>query len=757
MQQELDIPLELFTPGPDDGIDIRHIGAVDGVRRTLIAQCKRWDESSFDELLRHLTKDELPKIQKLAPERYILMTSVRLTPGRKGKIVTALDPWIRAPSDVIGRDDISGLLARHNEIERRHIKLWLTSTEVFDALLNSDIVTRSEGALEHAKRQLRLWVPNPSFERALEVLDEAHVCVISGAPGIGKTMLADVLLARYASAGYESVVISSDIAEAERLWRSDRRQVFYYDDFLGHVTYGELQLEKNEESRLANFIERVQDSKNKRFILTTREYILAEARLRYERLSDMAFDAYNSIVSLDDYTQLIRAQILYNHLFFSDLPSNLKAALVIGRRYWDVIRHRNYNPRVISHAVSLPGVGELTERDFVSNMIRTLENPTGVWDRIFDNLPAMARRILLAVASLPTAVRLEDVEAAVRKLTQDVLDPGEFRSALGMLEGAFLEIKRPTQSLHRRERVVTIRDPSVLDYLWARLDVVDGEAELLLENAAFFEQCVILYQGGQHMRPASGRGQARVLQGAQRRAVVHHEQVARKALDLIASPSLRLDQVRTEGLDEGPPLELRAAFLATMLAEHPSSPAVAASAAASLEAASAGWAVGRGYAREGVSLLRRAKVVETMLPGDVLAQAQSALLRLISDRLDQTEGFTALVNLADLAPHLFSQPHRELTSWATEFRAFLAVEEWWLLHDLDDPDWIDEDLRAIQAVADALRVDIAELVEQAELRSFELREEAPPELDDDGWRESDWASGSESSETEIDALFQSLL
>ena len=141
------------------------------------------------------------------------MTSVPLSPARKDKIVAAVQPWIRTPADVFGPDDISGLLARHEEVERRHIKLWLTSTEVLDALLNSGIATRGEGAIERAQRQLQLWVPNPSFERAREILEATRVCVISGAPGIGKTMLADVLLASYTSGGFEPVVISADIDE----------------------------------------------------------------------------------------------------------------------------------------------------------------------------------------------------------------------------------------------------------------------------------------------------------------------------------------------------------------------------------------------------------------------------------------------------------------------------------------------------------------------------------------------------------------
>ena len=380
LQEELGLSLELFTPGRDGGIDIRCIVWEGNEKFTTIAQCKRWKEDSFTSLLRNLSKEELPKINSLSPQRYILMTSVKLTPDRKDKIVKALEPWLQSPADVLGKDDISGLLAKHPEVERRHIKLWLTSTEVLDALLNGNIFNRSQDALDRAKQQLRLWVPNPSFERAQETLETNRVCIISGPPGIGKTMLANVLSINYQSQKYQLVDISEDVEEGNSAWRPNARQVFLYDDFLGHVNYGELHLRKNEESRLARFLERVRRSENKRFILTTREYILAEAMNRYERLSNAELATYKNIITLEDYTQLIRGEILYNHLFFSDLPSDLRTALLPGKRYWDVIRHPNYNPRVIEHAVSLPGVNALSPDEFVSNIMATLEDPTMVWE-----------------------------------------------------------------------------------------------------------------------------------------------------------------------------------------------------------------------------------------------------------------------------------------------------------------------------------------------------------------------------------------
>ena len=763
LQAELGHSLEHFAPGPDGGIDIRYIGVVDGEGHTIVAQCKRWDENSFNNLLRHLSRVELPKIQELAPKRYIVMTSVGLTPARKDRIVEALDPWVKTASDVIGRDDLSGLLSKHQDVERRHVKLWLTSTEVLDALLNGAITNRGEFALERAKRQLRLWVPNPSFNRARETLEANHVCIISGAPGIGKTMLADVLLAGYASQGYQQVSISDDIEEGDSVWRLNRPQIFLYDDFLGQVTYGELQLRKNEQSRLAEFLQRVRDSENKRLILTTREYILAEAMQRYERLSDRAITPFRSIVSLEDYTRAIRGRILYNHLFFSNLPSTHKTALLPGKRYWDVIRHPNYSPRVIEHAVDLPDVASLADDDFVSNIFATLNDPTRVWGRIFDNLPDMARRVLLAMASLPTEVFLNDVREAVKNLWPTDFDVGKFTNAVGMIESTFIDLREAKPGQAISERLISFKNPSVRDYMWSRLETIEGEADILLEGSMFFEQCVVLYQGQNHANSNLPTAFGRAASLARKRMVVNHEKVASRAIDLMTSPTPVITWYRDEECTyaerERMNLERRVEFLMTILAEYPANRSIGASSRVALGTVVTEWESGRGSTSDGVKTMARSIRARESLPEDDFARAERALFSLITQRLNQTQDFQALVELASLSTHLFDYPNRSLEFWRTEFEDFLASERSWLLEDIDDPDWLDAEMREIRRVADALGSDINELETLAEDRSDALRTEWEPEIDSDIrelYPDSEEQPDEDEEREEIDALFESL-
>ena len=728
LQEEFGVPLELFGPGSDQGIDVRYVGAADSRRPKLVAQCKRWAEHAFSALLKQMVDVELPKIQALRPERYLVLTSVRMTPKRKQRLMEELAPWIRKASDIFGRDDLTGLLARHPQVEKRHIKLWLTSTEVLDSLLNSDIAARSEEAIQRAERQLRIWVPNPSFERARSILHDHRVCLISGPPGIGKSMLAEVLLANYTFAKFQPVAISGDIGEGDRAWRPNKKQIFYYDDFLGRVTYGELRLAKNEESRMAQFIERVQRNPSKLLLLTTREYILAEAQRRYERVAELPTDELKTVVSLEDYTTIIRAQILYNHLHFSDLPNRLKTALNPQKQYWAVINHINYNPRVIDQAIGLPGVKTLSESEFVSRLMSTLADPSKIWAKIFENLPRLAQQTLLTLSSLPPTVPLEHLAKAVRSFTASGWSATEFHGALRTIEGTFVEIEQSDPRHANPGRLVRIRDASVRDFLWQRTFNEGGEFESLLEKAVFFEQCVLLYEGLNYLRTASAKSIGPKSSITGRLAMVPVEAVAEKALSLFEKIDLDLARVNRSADDQwkrnSASVERRAAFVADMLNKHQGVANLIGVLTEMLAVIRKRWIAGVGSPTDGVSLIGSVKPIDHLLPIDFLKVGGADLLALISNRLESNDDYLAMVRLSEIAPFLLSPPRPELNDWTADFLEHLKQEEDWLCFQLDDPDWIAQELQELRTVADAMSIDISEFESKVENRVWELQLDA---------------------------------
>jgi hypothetical protein len=300
LQAELGIALEAFKTGRDAGIDLRYTRPASG---TIIIQCKHYAGSGFRKLLAHLRDSERPKVVRLAPSRYIVVTSVSLTPANKDDIVNPLQPFLQSAHDVLGEDDLEGLLSRHPTVERANFKLWLTSTAVLERVLHNAELCQTDFAVDRVRRKLPLFVQNAGFPRAMQLLDDSRIVVISGVPGIGKTTLAEMLLYAHLEQGYEPVIIQAEIAEAKKLFKPAVKQVFYYDDFLGQTFLGDRReyFGRNQDVAIVDFIEMVRRSDNSRFILTTREHILSSALQISERLAHSTMQEHHCVLELKDY------------------------------------------------------------------------------------------------------------------------------------------------------------------------------------------------------------------------------------------------------------------------------------------------------------------------------------------------------------------------------------------------------------------------------------------------------------------------
>lgn len=499
LQAEFNVRVESFRQGRDQGIDLRYAAAPGGA---FIAQCKHYGGSGFAKLVSHLAVSEKEKVTRLAPARYILATSVPLTPLNKAEILGVLAPHCLGPSDVLGREDLNNLLGRHPEVERQHFKLWLSSTTVLDRLVHSRIYTQTELALDAIQEELCLYVQNDSYTDAHALLDELHYCIICGIPGIGKTMLADILLVSLIGAGYEAIKLTGTADEALTLFKKGKPQVFYYDDFLGQTSLQDQKLAKNEDQQLLMLIDRVQQSEHHRFLLTTREYILNQAKAHYERLETSRFDVRKCVVTLEKYTVRNRCQILFNHLYFSRLPKEYVEGLLGSGAHRAIVKHRNFNPRVIQWMTTM-----LTERppveDYGREFIRNLDHPQRLWEHAYSRqLSLPAQILLLVLGSLPAQVFMPDAERAFTSAwSRGQGDPlaaaaaPPFMSALRELDGTFIKSERQRTG----KFVLSFHNPSIRDFVEYKLRLNGGAAQSILERAAFFEQ---IEQLSEVMRPS---------------------------------------------------------------------------------------------------------------------------------------------------------------------------------------------------------------------------------------------------------------
>lgn len=266
--------LERFKPGKDAGVDGRYF-AGDG--EEVILQCKHWRNSTVKKLIRELTENERPKLDKLKPHKYLLAISNPLSRSDKKVICRALKPYLVSESDIYGKEDLNDLLKKYSHIEQRHYKLWLHSASVLSNVLNNAILGRSAFSLEEIMKSSALYAVTSNHKRALDQLERLGVVIVTGEPGVGKTTLADHLCLYYVAQGFGYAKVADEIREAESIFDADSKQIFYFDDFLGR-NYLEA-LKGHEGSHVTQFIRRVASNKKKRFVLTSRSTILNQGKL----------------------------------------------------------------------------------------------------------------------------------------------------------------------------------------------------------------------------------------------------------------------------------------------------------------------------------------------------------------------------------------------------------------------------------------------------------------------------------------------
>jgi len=311
--------------------------------------------------------------------------------------------------------------------------------------------------------------------------------VISGIAGIGKTTLAEILAYEHLSKGYEFVEITENIEEAWRLINPEIKQLFYYDDFLGRTNNSE-KLGKNEDHSIISFIKEIHKSKNKRFILTTRTQLLSQAKLSYEPLSDQTLDLAKCVVDLENYTHLIRAKILYNHLYFSDIADSYKIELLKNNCYKQIINHANFTPRIIEAMVySNLQLGKPSE--YAKLFVESLDKPYKIWDYPFNNQISQSSRYLLAMMlTLTKSTNLSELKTLFLKSSN--FTQRDFMYSCKELDGCFI---KESKSFNNIYTFIEFHNPSIVDYLQDYISDTGEFIEDLIANSMHMSQLLRLW------------------------------------------------------------------------------------------------------------------------------------------------------------------------------------------------------------------------------------------------------------------------
>lgn len=370
---------ERFKPGKDLGVDGRYFT---NANKEIILQCKHWRNTPVTKLINTLRKYEKPKLDKLAPHRYMLAVSNPLSRSNKKSICKALSPYITSDSDIFGLEDLNDLLQKNPLIEQRHYKLWLSSSNVLKNIINNAIIGRSEFSLKEILQHSKRYAVTQNHINALKMLEECRVMLITGEPGVGKTMLADHLCLHYAASGFSFFKIVDDLKEAEAVFDHESKQIFYFDDFLGRNYLDTLK--GNKSNYITQFIRRIKNNKNKRLVLTSRTTILNQGKLLNDTFEHDHLQKNEYRLQINSLNDLDKAQILYNHIWHSDLQKSYIHQLYAQHRYGKIVKHKNFNPRIINYITDTIRLkSDCLPTNYWEYIEGHLENPSQIWENPF--------------------------------------------------------------------------------------------------------------------------------------------------------------------------------------------------------------------------------------------------------------------------------------------------------------------------------------------------------------------------------------
>ena len=391
----------------------------------------------------------------------------------------------------------------NKDIVRKHFKLWLYASNILSNINNPKRFIDCESLLADIATESKYYVQTNTYDKCVHLIHNLNVLIIIGAPGVGKTTISKMLVLYYASLGYRiRYKTNGQIGNLKKEVfldeeAKDVKEMILLDDCMGQSYFN---MNENQENEIISLINLVKMNNNKKLILNSLVTIMNEAKSRsidFEK-TILRNNEKIYIINMDNTSIDEKARILYNHIYFKNLPREYYDYVRRDKNYQRIVKHHNYTPRIIDYITEEYRYKDIMPDGYFDFVMGYLNNPEGIWRDEYEKRLGTVDRILIKTlfSITDTTIDYSVIEKCFSKRldienTIDVTS-NNFDDAIDRLNRSMIKI---IDKNNKKE--ISVLNPSVNDYIKNIFFKNVNDLENIRKSIVYYEQLERCYSGNE--------------------------------------------------------------------------------------------------------------------------------------------------------------------------------------------------------------------------------------------------------------------